>query len=257
MADRGIAFNVDMVRAIMDERKTQTRRLLKLPPAPSHLGEWQASTIGGPGVLDGKGKETPVYPCVWHTRTGATVVPPFALGDRLYVREAYYQFGHWEPLEDKLTKGGRQKWGFIGVPSMVMFDEPEGGYAKARHAVSPFVPCWHKRLGRFMPRALSRTTLLVTDVRVQRLQDCSEADAIAEGVERIDDPRGTAWKSYETYADGTPHPHAVVPNRSALTSYAELWSSLHTTEGERWADNPWVVAVSFEVRKVNIGEVAQ
>lgn len=233
MADKGIIFSAAMVRALLDGRKTQTRRLAKPRlSAPSLLnGEWADSYVLDPGNAE------------WLARD-----IPFAVGDRLYVREAYYQFGHWVPVEGQLTKGGRQKWAFVGVASMVQFDAPEGAFASARHRDHPLVPCWHKRLGRFMPRGLSRMWLAVTDVRVQRLQECSETDAIAEGIEGFACVGGTAWRDYGG-GDGFNVRDSGAP---AKRSYATLWSSLHTAEGERWQDNPWIVAVSFEVRQGNI-----
>jgi hypothetical protein len=101
-----------------------------------------------------------------------------------------------------------------------------------------------------MPRWASRLTLTVTDVRVERLQDCSEADAEAEGVERVDYQGAQAWKSYETYPDGSRHPHSSVPNRLARISYRELWNSINGAGA--WEQNPWVVALTFTVEQRNI-----
>ncbi|MCE7797886.1 hypothetical protein LWE61_15150 [Sphingobium sufflavum] len=230
MADRPIPFSAPMVRALLDGRKTQTRRVLNLPPAPSHLGNWEASTVGGPGILDGEGRETPEWPCVWHTRTGAVVVPAFTVGDRLYVREEYYHRGHWAPVDGAQTKGGKQKWAFVPADDVILFDAP-ADFRKGRHSADPATVAWHKRLGRFMPRAASRLTLAVTDVRVERLNDCSEADALAEGIDRIHFPEVGEW--------GWPQ-----------RRYAELWDSINGPGA--WDANPWVVAVTFEVRKGNI-----
>ena len=237
MADKGIIFSAEMVRALLDGRKTQTRRLCAWannPSSPvlSHI----VPLADAPGWFGDEEGEV----CF-----SAGYQP----GQRLYVREAWHVRGQYSDVVEVGYRASENR-GHTEYVEQVPVEKAVPGKGKWPE-FPKYGPSIH------MPRWASRMTLLVTDVRVQRLQDCSEADAIAEGVERIDDPRGTAWKSYETYADGTPHPHAVVPNRSALTSYAELWSSLHTTEGERWADNPWVVAISFEVRKVNIDEVAQ
>jgi hypothetical protein len=169
---------------------------------------------------------------------------PYATGDRLYVRESYFQFGHWEPVEGKLTTGGRQKWGFIGVPALVQFDEPLEGFAVARSPTSPLVPCWHRRLGRFMPRTLSRMWLAVTDVRVQRLQECSEADAEAEGL-IITEPTEEDDAEFQ-------HTEGELVFEDARHAYAALWNSLHIADGERWQDNPWIVAVTFDVHCGNI-----
>jgi len=110
-----------------------------------------------------------------------------------------------------------------------------------------------------MPRWASRMWLAVTEVRVQRLQECSEADAIAEGIEpglHPDTGVESGWRDYSLIEagphKGKKHPHAIVPWREATKSYETLWNSLHTAEGERWQDNPWVCAVSFTCHHGNI-----
>jgi hypothetical protein len=108
------------------------------------------------------------------------------------------------------------------------------------HSADPATPAWHKRLGRFMPRAASRMTLLVTEVRVQRLQDCSEEDAIAEGIERA--PwRSDKWLNYLHQSGAFIDP---------VKSYSSLWDSINGAGA--WEQNPWIVAYSFEVEHRNI-----
>lgn len=239
MADRPILFSGPMVRALLDGRKTQTRRIVKVP-----------------GIMGGR---YPVFPPeelieledgefrrgIFHyASTGALSGPyklGFAIGDRLYVREEYYQFGHWEAAEWLLTKGGRQKWAFVGALSMVQLDPP-AEFMASRDKEFPGAPRWYKRLGRFMPRSLSRMTLIVTDVRVQRLQDISEADAIAEGVIEYE-PTMEDPAEFSAF-DGTD----VFNN--AVSAYRDLWNRINGPGA--WDANPWVVAVSFDVVRGNI-----
>ncbi|AOR77186.1 hypothetical protein [Novosphingobium resinovorum] len=227
MTTKGIIFSAPMVRALLDGRKTQTRRLIKLPPAPEHLGEWQASTVGGPGILDRHGNETPEYPCVWHTRTGATIVPPYAVGDRLYVREAFRGPYAYEAHGYKLKDWGNK-------PCWYTADGEPAGRGAAFY--------WPKgRPSIHMPRWASRLWLEVTAVRVQRLQDISEDDAEAEGAERL-------------VFDGEAF-YAGSPEGTYRCGFAGIWSHLHTAEGEHWDDNPWIVAVTFDVHRGNIDQV--
>lgn len=242
MADRPIPFTAPMVRALLDGRKSQTRRIAKVS-----------------GIMGGL---YPVYPpeelieledgefrrgVMHYASTGALSGPykvGFAVGDRLYVREEYYQRGHWEPVEGAVTKKGRQKWAFVPADDIVLFDPP-AVYRKGRHQADPGTVAWHKRLGRFMPRAASRMTLIVTDVRVERLQDCSRSDAIAEGLEHPGD-KGlpvSCWRDY-----GKPEIRAWV--NDPVKSYRTLWDTINGPGA--WEANPWVVAVSFTVEKRNI-----
>ena len=90
-------------------------------------------------------------------------------------------------------------------------------------------------------------TLTVTDVRVQRLHDISEADAGAEGIER-DQETGAFWG-----ADGA----GVVPGCTARFTharhaFANLWDSINAKRGHGWHTNPWVVATTFTVHHCNI-----
>jgi hypothetical protein len=244
MPDRPILFSAPMVHALLAGTKTQTRRVLKVP-----------------GIMGGR---YPIYPPeeaieleagefrsgVFHyASTGALSGPysiGFAVGDRLYVREEYYQHGHWEPVIAGKTKGGRQKWYFAGDNSMVTF-EPPADFLTSRSKPFPGLPRWYKRLGRFMPRRYSRLTLTVTDVRVERLQDISEADAIAEGIGRDMIPDGLipGGNTGFGFADCSGFD-------TAKSAYSALWDSINGTGA--WAGNPWVAAVSFEVRSGNIDD---
>lgn len=130
---------------------------------------------------------------------------------------------------------------------MVQLDPPVH-FLSAKSREFPSLGRWYKRLSRFMPRTLSRMWLEVTAVRVERLQECSEEDAIAEGVEGFACIGGQAWRDY----GGGSGFNKTYPVDPAKRSYAALWNSLHTAEGKRWEDNPWVVAVSFDVHLGNI-----
>src|SRR5690606_30206629 len=130
------------------------------------------------------------------------------------------------------------------LPSDVVWKEAEGP-----------APHWTGRLRRgiHMPRWASRLTLHVPEVRVQRLQEISEADAIAEGVEQqvvecADGVERNLWF-------GTPH----VGGESPVNAYADLWDSINNPHGycaedqpNGWEANPWVVALTFTVEHANI-----
>jgi hypothetical protein len=95
-----------------------------------------------------------------------------------------------------------------------------------------------------MPREFSRLTLIVTDVRVQRLQDISEDDAKAEGAQVLplqdaNDP--SAWWQIEP---------GVHQGRTPRASFRKLWDSINSSDA--WAANPWVVAVTFKTIRANI-----
>ena len=98
-----------------------------------------------------------------------------------------------------------------------------------------------------MPRWASRLTLLVTDVRVQRLQHISEEDAAAEGAYR-GKASGRIATNYAAMILGDWY-------ATARDWYSELWDSLHTDAGTRWEDNPWITAISFDVRHGNIDQI--
>lgn len=217
MTDRPILFSPPMVRALLEGRKTQTRRALKPGTQPAVI-------LDGNGIL-----------------LDPSFSPPATcIGDHLWVREEYYQRGHWIEQPERQRKSGRMASQFIPESDEISF-EPPAEFRKGRRSADPHTVAWHWRLGRFMPRRYSRMTLTVTDVRVERLQDISEADAVAEGIDR--DWSGKFWRHYEWHDD-----FAVFPE----TSYMTLWDSINTEPGKRWADNPWVVALTFTVEQRNI-----
>lgn len=217
MADKGIIFSAPMVRALLAGSKTQTRRLIK--PQPLFL-----SGLGKRIYADQDWKKS------WNGTCDDDL--PYATGDRLYVRESYWQRGHWQPVPGQRTKAGQQKWAFVPADSVIRFDQP-ADFRLGRHHKDPATVIWHKRLGRFMPRELSRLWLNVTDVRVQRLQDISAADAMAEGIDSA----------------------AIAHFGDPVRAYAALWNSLHGAENEQsWEANPWIVAISFGVNRGNIDQ---
>jgi hypothetical protein len=214
MKERPILFSAPMIRAILDGRKTQTRRIMK--PQPD-------------AVLDGEP--------YWHiggyrTRIGAKrpfVCPYGQPGDRLWVRETCRAEELPSGLDSPETLGVRYLADDCFIP---IGNTPESGdvwldlryYGKRASPVAPVktVPAIH------MPRWASRITLEITGIRVERLQDISESDALAEGI----DPK---FPPDEQWAN------------AARMRFADIWESING-QGS-WDTNPWVWVVEFRRSK--------
>ncbi|RVG26996.1 hypothetical protein [Sinorhizobium meliloti] len=209
MTDRPILFSAPMVRALLDGRKTQTRRIIKPQPVSPYLenGDWWDETAPG---------------------TATPMVLKAYAGDRLWVKEPHAHVGD------------------NGDDHMACPDLTRLVYYRADD-VQPELSRWRPSI--FMRRQDSRLTLLVTDVRVERLQDISEADTIAEGVER----HHSGWMPYSTAfyeADGvTPANYHLDPRES----YRSLWNRINGFGA--WEANPWIACYSLRVIKQNIDQI--
>lgn len=230
ITDRPIPFSGPMVRAIHEGRKTMTRRVLLRPTNHFHAS-YIVPRIGVEAIVwsDGKGGMER------HEKL------PYAPGDRLWVRESYFQYGHWIALPGWTVNGKRMPWRFSPDDNEIRF-EMHGPYRKAMDRWDPTTPAWHKRLGRFMPRSASRTTLIVTDVKVERLQDISDEDAIAEGVD---------LERYVPVSDCAGlHSCGEAGPTDPLDEFRCLWTSINGPDS--WDANPWVAAITFRPVFANI-----
>jgi len=151
----------------------------------------------------------------------------YEVGDRLWVREAWRTYSRFDMCAPRDLPEGLYVW-----------HEADDGYK----------PKSRFRQGMHMPRWASRLTLTVSDVRVQRVQDISDADAIAEGIDPTHIP-GEPWRNYQP---GRYLANWAVPSNSYMT----LWDSLNADRGFPWDSNPWVVALTFSVTLGNIDELA-
>lgn len=199
-----------MVRALLYGRKTQTRRVLNPQP-----GDDIDNAGDGVTIID--------------MATGQEIRIRFAEGDRLYVREEWFTTPAYDD-QKPADMGGDQPVMFKADGATVNWAEADGSRVGRRRA------------GMHMPRWASRLTLIVTDVRVERLQDCSEEDAIAEGI--IEYEPTEEEPAEFAYVDG-----GDIWN-NARSAYAALWNSINGADA--WEANPWVVAVTFTVEQRNI-----
>jgi hypothetical protein len=223
MTDRHIIFSAPMVRALIDGRKTQTRRVLKPRGAAKNCGYSHLRL----DVLDG---------ALWwwdgvHECVGASQPYPYAPGDRLWVREA------WSGLDAfrDMRPGDRDKCGSPSATQVWHWSDgnpPRGDWERPRPSIH-------------MPRWASRLTLTVTDVRVQRLQQIRFTDTLAEGVEDTD----FYAKRHRACLEQN-----VGCGSVSFDSFADLWSSIHGADA--WDANPWVCALTFTVERRNIDEGA-
>jgi hypothetical protein len=265
MKERPMLFSAPMVCALLDGTKTQTRRVVK--PLLSDR-EWveQRESSGFWRCADG---EPTCYTGVWETNEYAqqfpVLCPQGQPGDCLVVRETFFAWGRWETQFS--AKKGRDEWHFVdmtleaGKSYAYASDGLPAGYAKHHDGRGGITPTWWKRPAIFMPRAASRITLEVTGVRVERLQDISEADAAAEGCEPIPFP-GPWWQGYRRDDDGELHhqqatgetppdwmvePKRMKPmshlDRSARDAFRLIWLQINGLES--WDANPWVWCISF------------
>jgi hypothetical protein len=213
MTAKPIIFSAPMVCALLDGRKTQTRRALKPQPSAEHC--LSSSVVEGASAIF---RNT-------HTGYRQDVRLPYAVGDRLWVREAHsLHSAHGQHRKDGHRWG---PWG--GLPMATSPDGTQVAYYREGFDRCHGSP-WRRSI--HMPRWASRITLLVTDVRVQRVQDIGEADAIAEGLSPFDggwaaDSEGRCW-----------HP-------TARGSFAHLWDMIRGPG--TWDRNDWVAAYTFEI----------
>jgi hypothetical protein len=242
MKERPILFSGAMVRALLAGTKTQTRRVCKPAqfyslstvvevPDPmergqvyngSHFGDEEgevqfASPYGGRGDRLWV-KET------WRTADTLDTLSPSAIADKCM--DAGYS-KPWAPLQWEADGRRNREWSGFGPGNGVVV-----GPGKTRVSIH-------------MPRWASRITLEITSVRVERLQDISEADAMAEGIVECPipaDDEGPRRIGYMVGRDDGKSGLSVRPTQS----YRELWESINGPES--WAANPWVWAVEF--RKV-------
>jgi len=212
MTERPILFSAPMVRALLDGSKTQTRRVIKdLPPwkiteivpSASGCGRWlpNGPAPSGRGMASGHWR-----PC-----------PYGQPGDRLWVRET------WADLA-VLSDGNYERQAIYRADDIELYgdeDEP----------VNVNAPDMRWRPSIHMPRWASRILLEVVAVRVERLKECSEADALAEGA-----------PGYEEGVDAPPPSDEHEWSYGA--SYQRVWEDINGAGS--WDANPWVWVVEFK-----------
>jgi hypothetical protein len=204
MKERPILFNGAMVRAILDGSKTQTRRIMKPQPETvdgRSIKAWDGHPAALLNLLNQNGRKCPYG----------------QPGDRLWVRETWQAW--------RKTSYEYDEWEVCDVPPSQIIDEYGESsieYQATSKSMGPWRPSIH------MPRWASRIDCLVKAVRVERLQDISNADALAEGVsvhpEFHDEPRTSMY--------------------SPAAAFQDLWSATYSAGS--WEANPWVWIVSFE-----------
>lgn len=208
MKARPILFSGPMVRALLEGRKTQTRRVVKAKTqhegitdecATNNAIEWR--------LQDGRWFGLDGYD------TAAYVDCPYGQpGDLLWVRETMHEDCH-------------------GSVSMASYS--------ADNAMTS-IPWWYSKKSMpsiHMQRRASRLTLLITGIRVERLQEISEEDALAEGVDGEEQAAAIGAEWYEK------------PRRA----FRRLWESINGPDS--WNANPWVWVIQFEVIRKNVDEV--
>lgn len=130
------------------------------------------------------------------------------------------------------------KWRFVEDISEVRYlDNPPAEFRRGMHHKDPATPAWHKRPSQFMFRKHSRITLEIASVRVERVQDISEADARAEGA----DPEFEI--DVATFVRGSFDPATASTYR---LGFKHLWDSINKARGYGWSANPGVWVVSFK-----------
>lgn len=228
VVERPIIFSGEMVRAILDGRKTQTRRAMKPQPTPYHDSTltWKGDVIWQSGrLLDG-------------------VASPYGKpGDQLWVRETFTLQRCVELEQPPFNDGRPTQWrdeadvdGYSSCwvqPHYRATDPVPDLCCERRNcrqcAENDYGPHWKPSI--HMPRWASRITLDITDVRVERLQDISEDDARAEGC------RGNATTAWGC--------------EGLIEDYCCLWESINGPGS--WDANPWVWVIDFQPREILLG----
>jgi len=203
MKERPIIFSGEMLGAILEGRKTQTRRIIKNPKGMDYEVDWFP-------WYEGLSEKYPGCHQFYQPRDGLTLhlrCPHGVPGDCLYVRETWATRREWDHMKPSGLPADADLWWKADKSSYRALNAKPGKWRPSIH----------------MPKRLARIWLEITSVRVERLQDISRDDALAEGYN---------WKK------------AGVP---CLDWFPILWDDLNTKRGYGWDTNPWVWVVEFRM----------
>lgn len=219
MAEKPILFNTEMVKAILEDRKTQTRRLVK----PKHRGATGFNVCFSKAT----GEITGVYDFDEDERMyDDPTQAPYQPGDVLYVRETFC--GYYLPSVERWPEGHMHYEYRASNPNGNK--RPMGPEFDDAWEVRPWRPSIH------MPKDAARLFLRVTGVRCERLQEITSGEAVAEGIQ-------SNLRSPSEAAD-------------ALIAFEALWNSTVRQDAMKrwgWNANPWVWVIVFE--RVDRGDV--
>lgn len=224
--ERPILMSAPMVRASLDGRKWQTRRVVKPQPACNVAGMYADRYNEGDEwaywLPDNRMDAPRTFRCPYG-------VP----GDRLWVRETW-------GFDSTVRADFRPLLGRHDLSGRDMLTAVRYLASSAANEARRWRPSIH------MPRWASRITLELTDVRVQRLQDITEEDARAEGVDwAAPRPYGERWDD-DDREDPREVGYPPAGASFALDNFRRLWDSINGARpGCSWADNPWVWCLSF------------
>lgn len=226
MKERPILFSGPMVRAILQNKKTQARRIVKpKPPDEAH----PFSIICSSDEKDqGKWKFTKNKDHLSGTVLGPIACPYGKPGDRLWVKESF-----------AIVPRAVLCWS-TGVHHSLHPDNNRDA-AIYREGWERSASDFGWRSSTHMPRWASRITLEITRIRVEKLQAINKADAIAEGIERVGGESSChPWRNYLLKHHAHPTGHCSSP----LQSYMTLWEKINGVGS--WDANPWVWVVEFQ-----------
>lgn len=238
MKEHPILFSTPMVQAILEGRKTQTRRIVpeRWLDAYYEYDEYCSAVMPSDvHCVRFYEKQYFMEKCKWQ------------VGGLLWVRESHFRFGQWR--KNGLTKTGKQKWRFHPdkvfsspyAPNFRYQDDPPANVQKNSQRVLG----WYKRSSLFMPKEFARIWLEITNIKVERLQDISEEDAIAEGIQRLMASNaqlleyGQLYKNYQSTLTGI-----FNDGLKPIGSFQSLWEKINGEES--WNANPFVWVIEFK-----------
>ena len=225
MKDKGILFKPDMIKATQEDRKTMTRRLEGLKGVNKNPDRYKLNNF-----FDYDYKKYALFCCKDEPKNLIEIKCPYQIGQKLYVKETW-------TINKELNKYYENKDDIIYKASYF-------GY----HNLQDYIDStnwknhvkWKSPL--FMPKKYARLWLEVVDIRIERLQDITDDDAIAEGV-------GAGFQMNAGYPDYQHIENGIctLTQDTAEMSFATLWDSIHKKNPEYlWNKNPWNWPITFK-----------
>lgn len=228
--ERPIIFSGDMVKTILDGKKTMTRHLVKFK-------DFTTDSITPLHIELAEGRY-----CLFNERNGWLIgypkCPYGKIGDRLWVRETWIE-GYDDPLIESegddenavsiiYKADGKEEYRTCSAETA----ENWGNFSADSEMVGFKSPI-------HMPRWASRLLLEITDIRVERLNDISDEDAVKEGLRILPASGRYVVSPGDQYFGSASH--------DAVEVFSWLWDSINAKKGYPWSSNPWVWVVEFKV----------